>query len=515
MCPGRRGAARRRRRDSGPRGCSSADRGRGLVGHHIHLEPAGSQLRQDLGRVAVQSYRKRLTFGLRVRRELQRMLEVVRPHVEIPMLKPPCDALVVSLHADGDSAVQRHCERLCAAHPAKTGSDRDGSGQRSSESLASHRREGLVGALQDSLGADVDPRAGRHLAVHGQPERLEPAKLIPGGPFRDEHGVGDEHPGRPLMRVEYAHRLARLDQQRLVAAEFLQLADYRVERLPGARRAAGPAVYDKILGTLGHRGVEVVHEHPHGGLLRPPLAGHLRAPGRVNGAAHLSRPTTFSAASTTAPVRIRAAAAASSGETTRSGPGPLTSRLSRVRTAAVPGAGLRGARRSSARADASSSTARIWVRLSMTERSLSAAPQPIDTWSSCMPEVGIESTLAGAASRRFSATSAAAVYWATIIPELTPGSSARNGGRPCERCGSSRRSTRRSAIDPISAAAIARKSAAKASGSPWKLPLDSTSPLSRTIGLSMVDDSSTSAMRRAKSRVSRAAPATWGLQRTE
>ena len=83
-----------------------------------------------------------------------------------------------------------------------------------------------------------------------------------------------------------------------------------------------------------------------------------------------------------------------------------------------------------------------------------------------MPEVGIESTLAGAASRRFSATSAAAVYWATIIPELTPGSSARNGGRPSERCGSSMRSTLRSEIAPTSAAAMARKSAANASGSP-------------------------------------------------
>ena len=37
-----------------------------------------------------------------------------------------------------------------------------------------------------------------------------------------------------------------------------------------------------------------------------------------------------------------------------------------------------------------------------------------------MADVGMESTLAGAASRLFSATSAAAVYWAIIRPESTP-----------------------------------------------------------------------------------------------
>ena len=45
------------------------------------------------------------------------------------------------------------------------------------------------------------------------------------------------------------------------------------------------------------------------------------------------------------------------------------------------------------------------------------------------------STLAGTASRRHSATRAAAVYWAIISPLSTPGSSARNGGRPWLRVG--------------------------------------------------------------------------------
>ena len=71
---------------------------------------------------------------------------------------------------------------------------------------------------------------------------------------------------------------------------------------------------------------------------------------------------------------------------------------------------------------------------------------------------GIESTDAGAASRLSSETMPAEVYWAIMCPESTPGSSARNGDRPCERCVSSIRSVRRSAIEARSAAAIARKS---------------------------------------------------------
>ena len=93
-------------------------------------------------------------------------------------------------------------------------------------------------------------------------------------------------------------------------------------------------------------------------------------------------------------------------------------------------------------------------------RSLRAAPQPIETWSSCIALVGSVSTLAGTARRRFSATIAACVYWAIIMPELTPASAARNGGSPCERVASSSRSVRRSAIAPTSAAAMARKSQA-------------------------------------------------------
>ena len=56
--------------------------------------------------------------------------------------------------------------------------------QRAAEALARHRGERLVGALQDPLGADVDPGPRGHLAVHHQPGGVELAEVLPGRPLR-------------------------------------------------------------------------------------------------------------------------------------------------------------------------------------------------------------------------------------------------------------------------------------------------------------------------------------------
>ena len=98
------------------------------------------------------------------------------------------------------------------------------------------------------------------------------------------------------------------------------------------------------------------------------------------------------------------------------------------------------------------------VSPSTARRSLRAADQPIETWSSCIALDGMESTEAGTASRFSSLTMAACVYCAIIRPLSTPGSWARNGGRPWLRDLSRNRSVRRSLIEATSAATIARKS---------------------------------------------------------
>ncbi|MCY1302432.1 hypothetical protein D9M70_520870 [compost metagenome] len=56
--------------------------------------------------------------------------------------------------------------------------------------------------------------------------------------------------------------------------------------------------------------------------------------------------------------------------------------------------------------------------------------QAIETWSSWLAEVGVESTEAGCESCLFSDISAAEVTSAIIRPELRPGFLARKAGRP-------------------------------------------------------------------------------------
>ena len=113
---------------------------------------------------------------------------------------------------------------------------------------------------------------------------------------------------------------------------------------------------------------------------------------------------------------------------------------------------------------------------SRTRRAWRAAIEPIETWSSWLAEVGIESAEAGWASTLDSEASAAAVYWRIMSPESSPEADPRKAGRPSLRRGSRSSATRRSLMEPSSAMASLAKSSARATGSPWKLPPLMTRP---------------------------------------
>jgi len=150
------------------------------------------------------------------------VVDVVGLLVQVAVLDPPGDPGRVALDADDHAAVHRHGQRLRAAHAAQAAGQRDRALERPAIAFGRDGGEGLIRALQDALGADVDPGTRGHLAVHGQAELLEPPELLPGRPLRDQVGVRDEHPRRPLVGAQDADRLARLDQQGLVVFEVLQ-----------------------------------------------------------------------------------------------------------------------------------------------------------------------------------------------------------------------------------------------------------------------------------------------------
>ena len=252
------------------------------------------QLGEDLGGVADQGDGLGLAGPGPAVDHRQRLVERVGLLVDVAGAQAEVGAGLVAFDGEAGGAGHHRGERLGAAHAAEAGGEDPAALEVAAVVLAAGLDEGLVGALNDALGADVDPGAGGHLAVHGQALLIELVEMVPGRPVRHEVRVGDEDAGRVLVGAEDADRLAGLDEQRLVGLEPLQAVDDEVEVLPGARRAADAAVDDELVRVLGDVGVQVVHQHAHRRLGQPALGGDLGAGGRedvagvVAGVGHVS-----------------------------------------------------------------------------------------------------------------------------------------------------------------------------------------------------------------------------------
>ena len=257
--------------------------GGGLIGDDVDGGGALEQRGEDVGGVADHADRQwplgiSGLDGLR-----QRIVEIGGLDVQIALGDAPVDAGFVDVDADRDALVHGDRQRLSAAHATDSAGQRDGPRQAAAELLLGNRPERLVGPLQDALGADVDPRAGRHLAVHRQALGLQLAKLFPIGPVANQIGVRDQYPRRPGVRTEHPDRLAGLHQHGLVVFEPAQSTNQCVEGGPAARCAPGSAIDDEIVGVLGDLGIEVVHQHAQDGFLLPSLAGEFGTARRANG----------------------------------------------------------------------------------------------------------------------------------------------------------------------------------------------------------------------------------------
>ena len=199
------------------------------------------------------------------------VLERARRLVEVPRLQPPLDPRQDRPRRRGSRHSPSSRRAAAPAHAAEAGREDRPPGEVGRAEVPLPRSgEGLVGALQDPLGADVDPAPGRHLPEHRQPCRLEPAELVPGRPPRHEQRVRDQHPRRTLVRAEHADRLAALHEQRLVVAEPQERAHDRLQRVVRARRgrsrrrrraprAARPPPESRLLRSI-RSGASVCHE---------------------------------------------------------------------------------------------------------------------------------------------------------------------------------------------------------------------------------------------------------------
>ena len=148
--------------------------------------PAAQQLGHDLGRVAHAprcDSGRRCVAGLDGQRSASS--RSAARDVQVAVLDPAVDAGSGRTSTQIDhAAVHGHGQRLGAAHAAEPGGQRDRPGEAAAEPLGGDGGEGLVGALQDALGADVDPGAGRHLPVHGQAQRPPGGGTPPRWPSR-------------------------------------------------------------------------------------------------------------------------------------------------------------------------------------------------------------------------------------------------------------------------------------------------------------------------------------------
>ena len=255
-----------------------------LIGDDVGDRAAFDHRRKDLGGVSDEADRERATFAFRFFRPAQGFVEGVRHAVAVAFVDFAGHAVRAYLDVDHHAFVHRDGHRLSSAHAAEPRREyelaREGG---HAKVLLRERQVGLIRALEDPLGADVDPRAGGHLAVHHEPLAVVFVELRLGCPLRHEVRGGDEYARRVLMRLRDVHGASRLHAERLVRAQMVEAGDDFSILVPIARGAPAAAVDDQSLPIDGVGGIEVVHQEPLRRLRIPRARDLVRSSGRVDG----------------------------------------------------------------------------------------------------------------------------------------------------------------------------------------------------------------------------------------
>ena len=250
---------------------------RGLIGDDVGPYAAPDQLGENLRRIAEHADRESLSLAAGLVDHGQRLVEILRLLIEVAGLESHLDTRGLALDREQRGARHGGGQRLCAAHAAETGGEDPSAGEVAAVMAAPDLGEGLVGTLHDPLRADVDPRAGRHLAEHHQALAIKQIEMIERRPMRHQVGVGDQHARRIRMRAENADRLAGLHAQGLITLERGERGNDAVVARPIARRAADATIDHKLVRFLGDLGIEIVHEHTERRFGLPALGGELAA----------------------------------------------------------------------------------------------------------------------------------------------------------------------------------------------------------------------------------------------
>ncbi len=109
--------------------------------------------------------------------------------------------------------------------------------------------------------------------------------MLPGRPVRHQVGVGDQHPRRIGMGAEHADRLARLDEQGLIALEPRERRRRSDRSSPSRARPGRCRHRPPVPPAARRRRVEIVHQHPQRCFGQPALGRQRRAGGGADDAA--------------------------------------------------------------------------------------------------------------------------------------------------------------------------------------------------------------------------------------
>src|SRR5439155_5819910 len=144
-----------------------------LVGYDVGPDASLYEFRMDLGTVPDEADRQRPPARFRVKRHLERFVELVDDAIAVSVGDAPLNPGFVNLDIEAHALVHLDRERLRTSHAAHAARQYEAPCQGAAEVLPRARRERLVGALDDSLGPDVRPPARGTLAVHREAELLE------------------------------------------------------------------------------------------------------------------------------------------------------------------------------------------------------------------------------------------------------------------------------------------------------------------------------------------------------